>query len=142
PTPIRFQVHRTQLPLPQRVVDAGVESSFLFLLVDLEPYFYQHDPGVDNVAFSGGANRQKMFMLMFVYKPHHVFDACPVVPTSIENDDLPGGRKVCNVALNIHLAFFTISRRRQSDDTKNARTYSFRDGLDCSALAGRITALK
>ena len=83
-----------------------------------------------------------MFMLMFVDKSHHVFDARPVVPTSIEDDDLAGGGKVRNVALNIHLALFTIARRRQSDYTENAWTHSFRDGLDCSALAGRITALK
>src|SRR5262249_21824545 len=83
-----------------------------------EPYFYQGDPRVDDVAFSRGANLQKMFMLTFVDKPHHVFDARPVVPTSIEDDDLAGGGKVRNVALNIHLALFTISRRRQSDTRK------------------------
>jgi len=51
---------------------------------------------------------------------------------------------VRNVALNIHLALFTIARRRQSDYTENAWTsLVFRDGLELfRPFAGRITALK
>src|SRR5262249_61032904 len=93
PTPKRFHVHWTKFPLPQRVIDAGVEPPFLFFLADLEPYFYQRDPSVDDVALSHGANLQKMTMLLFVYKAHHVFDARAVVPTSIEHDDLARRRQ-------------------------------------------------
>ena len=70
--------------MPQRIIDAGVEPLFLFFLADLEPYFYQDDPSVDDVALSNGANLQKMAMLLFVDKAHHVFDACAVVPTAID----------------------------------------------------------
>src|SRR5215471_7476656 len=83
-----------------------------------------------------------MFMLTFVDKPHYIFDACPVVPTSVEDDDFACGGKVRNVALDIHLALFTIARRRQGDNAENARTDSFCDGFDCSAFAGRVTAFK
>src|SRR6516225_6333778 len=83
-----------------------------------------------------------MFVLTFVDKPHYIFDACPVVPTSVEDDDFARGGIVRNVALNIHLAFFTIAWRWQSNNAENARTDTLCDRFDCSALAGRVTAFK
>ena len=47
-----------------------------------------------------------------------------------------------DVALKVHLRLFTVGRRRQRDDTKNARAYSFGNGLDRPALAGGIAALE
>src|SRR5580693_8825633 len=81
-------------------------------------------------------------MLVLVGKPHHVFDARPVVPAAVENDDLTSGGKMRNITLNIHLAFFAVARRRQGDNSKNARADPFADGLDCPAFASRVSPLK
>src|SRR5215468_961681 len=59
--------------------------------------------------------------------------------------------QVCGLAVDehgaqagmvLHLALFTIARRRQGDNAENARTDPFRDGFNCSAFAGRVTAFK
>src|SRR5262249_5508000 len=41
PAPVRFEVHRTQLPLPERVGDASGKPPFLLVLSDLPPDFDQ-----------------------------------------------------------------------------------------------------
>ena len=37
----RFEIHRAELPLAQRIVDARLEAALLLLLADLEPVFDQ-----------------------------------------------------------------------------------------------------
>jgi hypothetical protein len=49
PAPVRFQIHRAELPLPQRVVDAREKALLLLLLADLQPEFDENDASVGDV---------------------------------------------------------------------------------------------
>ena len=46
------------------------------------------------------------------------------------------------VALGVHLRFFTLGRGRQRHDAKNPRPHPFGDSLDHPALAGAVAPLK
>ena len=50
PALARRQIHRAELPLPQRVVDARLEPPLLLVVADFEPELDQDDAAVDDVA--------------------------------------------------------------------------------------------
>ena len=64
-------------------------------------------------------------MLLLRAKAHDVFHTGPVVPTAVENQYFALGRKMLDVALQIHLVLFTVGRRRQRHDAENARADPF-----------------
>ena len=66
--------------------------------------------------------------MLFVGKPHDMFDAGAVVPAAVEDDDFAGRRKVFHVALHEHLHFW------RSDGAGSATTRNTR-GLDRSVIA-------
>ena len=69
---------------------------------------------------------------------HHVFDAGAIVPAAIEYHDLARGRKAFDVALNEHLAFFAVRRRRQGGHPEHSRADAFAERLDGAAFAGGV----
>src|SRR5580693_2724243 len=98
--------------MTQWIADPFQEALFLLLLTDLEPHLDQHDAAVDNVFFDLGATGEKTAVRFLGGEAHHVFDAGAIVPAAIEYDDLARGGKAFDVALNEHLAFFAVRRRR------------------------------
>src|ERR1700730_13751372 len=91
PTPIGFDIHWAQFPVPKRVVDSSRKSSVLLLHPDVEPQLDQYYAGLDDVLFDLRAQIQKPPMLSGAAKSHDVLDAGAVIPTAIEYDDLAGG---------------------------------------------------
>ena len=89
-----------------------------------------------------GQRLEKALHLLGARKSHDVFNARPVVPAPVENDDFAGGGKTLDVALDIHLRFFTIGRRRQRHKPKDARAHSLSYGFDRAALAGGVAAFE
>src|SRR4051794_6396290 len=81
-------------------------------------------------------------MLFFGAESHDILDTSTVVPTSVEDDDLTGRRKVGQVALHVHLALFAVRRRGKRNHAKYARTDALRDRPDSTALASPIASLK
>lgn len=81
-------------------------------------------------------------MLFLGHKSHHIFDTSAVVPTSIEDDDFTGCRKLCDVSLNEHLPFLAIAGCWQRDHAKDARAHPFCKRLDGASFAGGIASLK
>ena len=81
-------------------------------------------------------------MLLGRAEAHDVFDAGAVVPAAVEDHDLAAGRKVLDVALDVHLALLAVRRRGQGDDAKDARAHPLGDRLDGSALAGSVATLE
>src|SRR6516165_1267626 len=142
PPPVRFEVHRAQLPLPEGVVDASGKPSFLLVLSDLQPDFDQDNTGVDDVFFHWRAKLEKMAGLLRTAKSHDRFDAGAVVPTAIEDYDLARGRKLLDVALHEHLRLFPVRRSGKRHHAKHARAHALADGLDGSALAGGVAPLE
>lgn len=51
---------------------------------------------------------QKPFVLLVGAEPHHIFNAGTIVPTAIEDPDLPSSREVLDVALHEELGLFAI----------------------------------
>src|SRR5450755_147831 len=73
---------------------------------------------------------------------HHALDAGAVVPAAVEQDDLPAGRQVGGIALEIPLRTLALVGGRQRGDPADARIETLGDPFDDTALAGRIAALE
>src|SRR5688572_16251827 len=81
-------------------------------------------------------------MLLRRAKSHDILHAGAVVPTAVENNDLPRRGKVGHISLNIHLRFLPIGGRRQRHHAEYAGTDTFRDGANRPALPGAIASFK
>src|SRR5947209_8631718 len=97
PAPVRFEVHWAQLPLPERVVDAGGKPPFLLVLSDLQPDFDQDNTGIDDVFFHWRAKLEKMAGLLRAAKSHDIFDAGAIVPAAVEHHDLARRREPLDI---------------------------------------------
>src|SRR5262249_2796981 len=76
------KIYRTQLPLPQRVVDARFKTALLLLIAHLEPDFDELDSAIDNVLLHLGAILQKSLILFLIAETHHMLHPGAVVPTA------------------------------------------------------------
>src|SRR5262245_49291310 len=56
PSAPRAKVRWTQLPLPQRVLDAGLETALLFRVAHLQPELDEQDAVIDDVHLELGAD--------------------------------------------------------------------------------------
>jgi hypothetical protein len=83
-----------------------------------------------------------MPVLLLGAEAHDVFDAGAVVPAAVKDDDFAGCRKMLDIPLHEHLCLLAIGRRRQRDNPEHARAHPLGDGLDGTALAGRVAALE
>src|SRR5262249_24806808 len=128
-----------ELPLPQGVLNTCLESSFLFLVADLEPEFDQLDPVLNNVLFTLWAQVEATLILLRRAEPQDMLDAIAVVATAVKNDDLTGRRQMRYIALHIHLALLSVRGRLQSHDAEDPGADAFSDRLDGAALAGGVT---
>ena len=137
-----LQIHRTEFPLPYWVIDSSLETPLLLFLSDFQPILDQDNPSIHDIVFGNRTQLQKSLVLLVRTETHDVFNAGTVVPTAVENDDLPGSRKVLHVALDIHLAFFSVGRSRKCDESENPRADAFCDCPDGAALARGIAPFK
>src|SRR5262249_5995449 len=109
---------------------------------DLQPDFDQDNTGIDDVFFHFRAKLEKMAGLLPAAKTHHKIDAGAGVPTTIEEHHLSPGWELSEVALPEHFRLFPVRRSGKSHHAKHARAHPLGDGLDGSALAGRIATLE
>src|SRR5262249_49649019 len=142
PALVGSDVHRTELPLPHRIVDAGLKALLLLLHADFEPQLYQDDAGVDDVLFDLRAELEEPMMLLLADEPHDVFDASAVVPAAIEDDDFAAGGEIFHVPLQEHLRFLAIRGGREGHYAEHPRAHPLGDGLDRPALAGGVAPLE
>src|SRR5215471_16132308 len=59
PPAARAQIRRAQLPLAQRIADAGLEAALLLLVADLQPELHEHDAVVDDVFLELGTDLEE-----------------------------------------------------------------------------------
>src|SRR5436309_10621291 len=71
-----------------------------------------------------------------------LLDAGSVVPASIEQDDLAGGRQRLDVALEVPLRPLAVARFRQRDNPGRPRVQVLGDPLDRAALPGGVAPLE
>ena len=100
PALVGFEIHRAQLPLPDRIVDARHEAPFLLLLADLEPDLDQPDAAIDDELLDDRAELEEALVLLGRAEAHDVLDAGAIVPAAVEDHDLAGrpGSARCSAA--------------------------------------------
>jgi len=59
PAAIGFEIHRAELPLLARVLDAGAKAALLLLLADVEEILDQLDARAHQLALEAGADSQE-----------------------------------------------------------------------------------
>src|SRR6516162_7855544 len=142
PPASRAQICGAQLPLSQRIIDAGLEAALLLLVADLQPIFDEYDAVVDDEQFELGAHLEEAAMLRLRTETHYVLDAGTVVPTAVEDHDLASRREMREVTLEIYLRLLAIGRRRQRHHSENAWANPLGDRLDRAALPGGIASFE
>ena len=142
PAPARLEVHRAQLPLLQRIVDAHQEAQMLLLVGDREPIFDQDDARAHQHALELRRGLEELLVFLVGAEAHDALDARAVVPAAVEQHDFAAGGQVRGVALEIPLAALALARRRQRRDAADARIEPLRDALDDAALARGIAPLE
>src|SRR5258708_15768553 len=142
PASVGFDVHRAQLPLANRIVNARLEALLLLLLADLEPDLDEPGSVLDEELLDDRTEFKKALVLLGRAEAHDVFDPGAVVPAPVEDHDLAAGRKALDIALHVHLGLLPIGRRGQRHDAEDARADPLGDGLDRAALARRVTTFE
>src|SRR6478752_4214200 len=99
----RRQVHWTEFPLTQWILNASLEAPLLFLITHFEPVFDQNNPAINDELFDHRAEFEKPVALFLGTKTHDILNPGAVVPTAVKDDHLAGCGEVRKVALNIHL---------------------------------------
>ena len=105
-------------------------------------YFSRMMPLCDQLALDRRCQLQEALVLIVAAEAHHPLDPRPVVPGTIEQDDLAGCGKVADVALDIELALLAVGRRRQCHVAEHAWAAALHDPLDHASLARRVAAFE
>src|SRR5204862_5245905 len=79
PFAARWEVHWTELPLAQRILQAGLEAELLFLVTNLQPNFDKFDSGIYDVFLDLRTKLEKLSMLFGSAETHDVLDPGPIV---------------------------------------------------------------
>ena len=103
PTRARLQIHRAQLPVLGRVVDALPEASFLLVVADREPVLDQDNAATGQHALELRATAQELAVFVRGAEAHHLLDPGTVIPAAIHEDHFAGCRQVQHVALELSL---------------------------------------
>src|SRR3984893_4926191 len=137
----RLDVHGTELPLLEWIVDAHEEAKLLLLVADGKPILQQDNARTDQHALEFGNGMEEFLVLFFRAESHHPLDAGAVVPATVEQGDFSAGRQMRRVALNIPLGAFTPAGSRQPRDPAAPRIEALRDPLDDPPLSPPVAAL-
>src|SRR5258708_11139551 len=138
----RLNVHGAELPALNGVVHAFDKAQFLFFVVDRKPVLDQIDARTHQHLLEKRACAQKLAIFSLCTEAHHTFDPRTVVPAAIEQHDLPGGREVLNVPLEIPLSAFALSWGAKRDDAADPRVQRLGNALNGPAFAGGVAALE
>ncbi len=114
----------------------------LFCIRNREPVFDQDDARAHPHSFEFRAGPEKLAVILVRAKAHDPFNAGPVVPAAIQQDDFTRSRQVSNVALEIPLCPLALGRCRQGDDAANATAEMLRDALYDATFTGRVAAFE
>ncbi len=134
----RSDIHRTQLPLLERMYFPLPKAAALLVVAHGEPEFDAVDAALREIPLELRHLLHKGVIFLMRAEAHHTFDARAVVPRAVEHDDLARGRQVLDVTLKVPLASFGFGRLFQRDDPRAMRIQMLHEALDCAALAGGI----
>jgi hypothetical protein len=94
-----------------RASTAGAEAALLLFVADREPVLDQEDPVLNEQPLEDRTLLEKAAIIAGCAEPHHVLDACAVVPAPIKKHDLACRWQVRDVALKVPLTALALSRR-------------------------------
>src|SRR5262249_57476743 len=117
----RLDVHRTEFPLLEWIVDAHEEAKLLLLVADGKPVLQQDDARTHQHALEFGNGMEEFLVLFFRAESHHPLDTGAVVPAAVEQDHFSAGRQMRYVALKIRLGAFALAGSRQGRDPADPR---------------------
>src|SRR5271169_2647074 len=81
------------------------EPASLLVLADIEKVLAQDDAILDDhLPLDRGGHQQEPLGLLFRAEAHHLLDSGPVVPRTVEEDDLARRREMRDVALDVNLS--------------------------------------
>src|ERR1700730_4986567 len=126
----RLDVHGTELPLLEWIVDAHEEAKLLLLVADRKPVLQQDNARTDQHALEFRDRMEEFLVLVSRAESHPPLDAGAVVPAAVEQDDFSAGRQMRHVALKIPLAAFALAGSRQRRDPADPRIEGLRAPLD------------
>src|SRR5215471_5452837 len=142
PTSMRFEIHRTQLPLAHGIFDPSEKSPMLLWFADLEPIFDENNLIVLHEGFEARAHAEEVVVLLIRTKTHYMLDKGAVIPATIEKNHFASSWEFLHVALCIELRFFALCGRRQSNMPENSRADALHDAMDHPALPCCISAFE
>ena len=135
-------IHRAQFPLLEGIGLTFDHALGLFFLINREPeldhmqaIFLQH-------PFQQYDLLKEKFVFFLGAKTHHRFNNRPVVPASIEKNDLSRIRQFFDVTLKIPLACFLFGGFGQCYDPVVARVEEAHEAHDCASFAGGVSPLE
>src|SRR5215471_2717938 len=105
---MRLHIHRAELPDLPAIMNPCFEAAVLLFLADFQPVFDQDNALLDNEMLTNRSILEEFLILLVGAETHHVLDASPIVPTSVENDDFARRWKMRHIALEVHLRFLTL----------------------------------
>src|SRR5689334_23382223 len=88
PAAAGFQIHRTELPLLEGIMNARQEAVVLLFIGDRKPVLDQDDAGADQHPLKFGNTTEEFFTFVTGAKPHDLFHPRTVVPATVEQHDL------------------------------------------------------
>ena len=142
PAAAGLKVHWTELPLLERVVNAAPKAELLFVVRYGKPVFDELNARTDQHPFEFRHRSEELFILVVVAKAHDTLDACPIVPTAVEQDYLTRSRKVRGIALKIPLRPLAAVRCGQRGHPADAGIEPLCDAFDHPTLARGVPALE
>src|SRR6185312_14227286 len=81
-------------------------------------------------------------MLLFRAEAHDLFDTGTIIPGTVEKNDLPRRRKVCDVTLEIPLPPLALGWYIKGYNSRRAGIQVLHETLDCAALTRGVTAFE
>src|SRR4029079_7757354 len=142
PAIVGFEVHWRELPDLAPVVDALLESARRLAGAYFQPILEQDDAGMHHQSLEHRHYFQESICLLVGAETHHPLDTRPVVPATVEDNDLSRSRQVRKIALYVHLGLLALGRRSERNDAEHPRAHPLGDRLDGAALAGAVAALE
>jgi hypothetical protein len=118
------------------------EPGALFGLGDREPQLGEREAALVQHLLEQRGLAQEDLVLALGAEAHHPLDAGAVVPGPVEQHDLPGGRELGDVAVEVPLAALGLRGLGQRDDPGGARVEVLHEPLDRAALARGVAALE
>ena len=137
-----LEVHRRELPPAHRVDLPDGEPGALFGVGDREPQLGQREAAFHQHLLEQRGLPQEDLVFAVGAEAHHPLDPCAVVPGPVEEHDLPGGRQLGDVPVEVPLAEFGLRGLSQGDNPGSARVEVFHEPLDGAPFAGGVAALE